>query len=215
MVTVALKLEAAMIVMKRALAVSAALCLLLAAGCVAADFSADLYAGQKSLTKAGKVNSSGGKLRIESNMGKMTRVMIVRADKRMVWALDPASRTYMEMPVPKGQNVDPRSDAMFAANSTKKNLGTEKVSGYACQKTAYVSRGNPKASAIRWYSSKLQYPVKIQVNMPGGQTSTQELRNVKVAKQSASLFEIPKGYKKIAAPKAPPGKRPMTPKPKR
>jgi outer membrane lipoprotein-sorting protein len=180
------------------------LLLLFAGACLAADFSADMFIGDKSLNKMGKIYSSGKMVRLEQGVGANQRVTIVRVDKKTAYMINPQNRTYMQMALPKGAQADPRSDAVYAANTIKKNLGTEVVNGYTCAKTAYVSKRAPKATTIRCYSQKLEWPVKTQINMPGGKCVTQELRNIKIAKQPMRLFEVPSGYKRVETPKVPP-----------
>jgi outer membrane lipoprotein-sorting protein len=175
--------------------------------CLAADFSADMYLGTKSMLKRGTIYTTGDKLRFVQGTGANLTVSIVRLDKHVAWMLDPKTKTYVEMPLPKGAQSNPRSDEMFRKNATSKRLGVQSVSGYSCDKTSYVSRGNSKQTAVRYYSKKLDWPIKTQMTNPDGQSITQELRNIRVAKQPASLFQIPKGYRKVTPPKGPaPGK---------
>lgn len=201
--------------MKRLTAIcTASLWLLLSVGCacMAASFSADIYSGPKSMAKTGKVYSNGKMIRMEMKAGEHLQIMIVRLDKKKIWMLNPGSKEYTEMPVTKPELADPRSEAMLMRNATKKELGTETVSGYSCRKTAYVTKSGPKGMATRWYSQKLDWPVKTHVQMPDGRTFTQELRNIKLGNQASSLFEIPKGYKVVAVPTRPPPAKPGGPK---
>jgi hypothetical protein len=52
-----------------------------------------------------------------------------------------------------------------------------------------------------WYSTKLDYPVKTEMQLPAPMsgTSVSILENIKVGKQPASLFEIPAGYTEAAS----------------
>jgi hypothetical protein len=201
------KLEADRIMTNRWLALLLGLCLLLAAGCacLAADFSADVYAGPKALQKQGKIYTSGKMIRVETTMGG-SQITIMRPDKKMAWLISPATKQYVEAPMTRPEMMDPRSDKMFTQNATKKNLGKETVSGFSCEKTVYTFKGMPGNSksgagqqAIRCYSSKLDWPIRTQMIAPG-RTFVQELRNIKLGKQPATLFVVPKGYKKMAMP---------------
>lgn len=191
---------------KRWLALLTGLCLLLGAefACLAADFSADVYEGPKALQKMGKIYTSGKMVRAELTVGT-PRVTIIRPDKKLVWVITPGTKQYIEAPITSPAMMDPRSDNMFVQQSTVKSMGTETVSGYSCKKTMYTFKGatgKNKAmagqQAIRCYSSKLDWPIKTQMMAPG-KSYIQELRNIKIGKQPASLFEIPKGYKKTAS----------------
>jgi len=196
-----------MITGRRTLAISIAACLMLAVGCacIAADFSADLYSGSKTLTKMGKIYVTGKMIRVDMTTQGKTRSTIVRLDKKVVWMIDPSLKQYMEMPIKDLAMADPRNDAMLSKNATKKKLGTEKVSGYVCEKTAYVSKQTPRGMATRWYSKKLDWPLKTVVSTPDRQSHSSEMRNIKVGKQPSTLFSVPKGYKKMTAPQ--PGQR--------
>lgn len=180
----------------------------LGSACVAAEFSADMYLGSESLQKRGRICTNGKRLRFEQRMGAAPYITIVCLDKNVAWVLDAKTRTYVEMPLPKGAQSNPRSDDMFSKNAVKKRLGVETVSGVSCEKTSYVSKTNSKQTAVRYYSKKLDWPIKTHMTTPQGQSITQELRNIRLAKQPASLFELPKGYKKVIPPKAPAKKSP-------
>lgn len=186
--------------------------LLAASACVGADFSADLYAGGKDQKmtvapkKVGRIYAAAKMIRQEINPSpKQHMITIIRLDKKMLWALNPATKEYVEMRIPGSSMADPRSDAALAKQATKKSLGTEKVGGYTCQKTEYVLRGGKGQKMVRWFSSKLNWPIKMQISLPGGKVATQEVRNVKIGRQATSLFEVPKGYKKTQMPQPKPG----------
>ena len=52
-----------------------------------------------------------------------------------------------------------------------------------------------------WYSTKLEYPVKTEMQLPAPMSGTtvSMLENIKTGNQPASLFEIPSGYTEAAS----------------
>lgn len=77
-------------------------------------------------------------------------------------------------------------------------LGTEEVAGRTTEKWArkFQQRGGEMARVVQWYDPQLKLAIRQQ--MPGGHL--RELRNIAVAPQPDSLFEIPEGYRKLTAP---------------
>jgi hypothetical protein len=64
-----------------------------------------------------------------------------------------------------------------------------------------MAEGQPPVEMKIWYSPKLDYPVKTETQMPAPMSGTAVsiLQNIKLGKQSKSLFEIPAGYKEAAS----------------
>ena len=73
-----------------------------------------------------------------------------------------------------------------------------KIPGFTCEKAQYTSPQRPGAKITRWYSKDLDWAVKTEMIMGPGMSRSEELKNVKVGRQPASLFELPRGYKKVA-----------------
>ncbi len=60
-----------------------------------------------------------------------------------------------------------------------------------------MSQGTQQAQQLlRWFDPELN--LAIREEFPGG--FVREMKNIKLAPQDASLFEVPAGYKKIALP---------------
>ena len=81
-------------------------------------------------------------------------------------------------------------------------LKNEKMNGRKTEKWQ-VTMTRPDGQSMQssqWYDPQLQ--MMIREELPGGYV--RELRNIKVGKQSAKLFEIPNGYQRMMAPPATP-----------
>ncbi|MHB0998786.1 MAG: DUF4412 domain-containing protein [Armatimonadota bacterium] len=176
--------------------------------CSAAEFSANV---SRKITnpKTGTINVSEkiyvkGIIRrqeIDSPMGKW--ITIIRPDKGLMWMLISSTKSYTEM---ENAKVDikamPSLESMIKKKPNVKSLGTEKVSGYVCNKYKYTDTKNNATGTI-WISTKLQQEIKsISKSRQGSMTTL--VSNIKEAKQPDSLFTIPKGYKKQEMP-MPPG----------
>ncbi len=172
-----------------------------AAWCAAAEFSADTVTKMGGMTMTGKVWRQGNKMRQEMDMGTMRHIIIVRPDKKATWMLDPKSKTYMEMPY-NPKMSDPsmlKNEAELKKIAVKKKLGTEKVGGFVCDKFQLTFKDKARGTATVWVSKQLEWPLKTESKRPQGAVVT-ETKNIKVARQASSLFEIPKGYKKTTMP---------------
>jgi|YNPNPStandDraft_1061719.scaffolds.fasta_scaffold34252_1 outer membrane lipoprotein-sorting protein len=193
--------------MIRRLGVMSAVCvgvLCLALWCEAAEFSADTITTTPGMSMNGKLFVQGKKIRQEVNMGSMKHIVIFRPDKNVTWMLDPKSKTYVEMPA-RPRMMDPsilKDEAEMKKLGVKKNLGTEKVNGFVCDKFRLTYKDKSMGSSTVWVSKQLEWPLKTESKGPRG-TMVAETKNIKVGKLPSSLFEIPKGYKKTSMPQRP------------
>lgn len=156
----------------------------------AADFSADVITKASGKTMSGKIFVSGDNVRME--FAEM--ITIARADKKIVWMLMPDQKMYMEQAIdPKTtmstkENVDGEIERKFIANET--------IGGRSAKKYRIRYKNQSGSGEIyQWIADGVTMPVKTAA--VDGSWST-ELKNVKVGRQEASLFELPKGYKKFS-----------------
>jgi len=168
---------------------------------LAAEYKADI------VQKIGGHTVNTQRLFVKDNMERSEmsvptgkHIIIVRFDKRVEWILDPKAKTYTESSLPRNLNMSSR---IKMAKSGKK-IGTEAIKGYVCDKYRLDSFGKSSGSKFilngtSWVSQKLNRVMRSELSIPGG-TVIEEVQSVKEGKQPDSLFEIPKGYKKISAP---------------
>jgi len=179
---------------------------------LAAEFSAEVVTSGGPAPSTGALYVKGQNLRHEMAAGKQQTIVIVNADKKMMWAVNPATKTYLAQPIPatalskilaemRGKPPTGASAQGFKA----KRLGTETVNGYPCEKTQVEGHG---AKVTVWYSTKLELALRTETSgsMGGKKLALrQDVKNIKERKLPASLFEPPKGYKEVKMPKMPAG----------
>lgn len=187
------------------------LLLAFAAGCLAASFSADLAIKNNKMSQTGKTYVDGKKSRIEMSAGPMQSILIVRGDKGVTWMLNPAQKQFMESRAGSNEWNDPNWQKNLERQATKKHLGKAKIAGYVCDKYLYTFKNKEMGTSTICVAQKLGYPIRVESKSKYG-GMTMELKNIKEGRQAASLFEIPKGYKKTDMPGLPPmGGKPKPP----
>ena len=170
--------------------------LLLAGSAAAAQFSALMMIKDGSKVVPGKIYVQDGKLRQEFSDAEGQTITIVRPDKKAIWFIMAQERAYVEMPLKKklpGQFIQIPADAL-----SKRLVGKETVAGYEAEKYQVTVRegGGPEIQFI-WVATKLGTPVKMTSR--GGNFSV-EYQSIKEGPQADRLFDLPPGYKKLAAP---------------
>lgn len=173
--------------------------LLAGALCLAAEFSADFAEVKGPRTSSGKLYMKGTKVRREVTQGN-TGIMISRPDKDVIWNLNPAGKTYLEM---TGIGNMPTSDADIAAAlkdlGERKLVGEESINGYLCDKYAFTYHDKSMGTQYQWISKKLKVMIKMDSEGSPFKMST-EFKNIKEESVPDSLFELPAGYTKISIP---------------
>lgn len=151
-------------------------------------------------------------VREEMGSGEKQRIRIVSAGKDKMWLLNPARKEYIEATgpaqmkgVPQGRTPsrpplpgEPGSPCSQQGRGLVcKNLGAEKVNGRTTEKWEFVmSRKKQSWRTLVWVDRTLGVPVREEV--PG--KFLQELRDIRVGPQPASLFQVPEDYRKIEMP---------------
>lgn len=164
----------------------------------AAEFSAKMITKAGGQEMHGKVFMKGEKMRTEVQAGGQTSIHIVRPDKKLVWVLMPAQKTYMEMPI-TGEAQQKTLTTLVKDKAKLKLIGTETVNGFACDKyeTTISRKGGLTSKHYVWIAKKLGMPIKM---MSEDGSQLMEYRDIKVGNVAASRFEPPKGYKKMQMP---------------
>lgn len=171
----------------------------ISAGLLAAELTADLYQDSMGFVTQGKMYIKGDKLRMETDQG----IVIIDQNASKSYTLNTADKTYMQMPI----NVDVAKigqpmeefDKEIAQIADKKQLGTEEVNGYLCDKYEIIYHDKSKGKMYQWYSEELKFPVKIVYESSLGKMVT-EYSNVKNDPIDDSTFQVPADYKKMTLP---------------
>ena len=178
--------------------------LLVSGFCSGAEFSADMVQKVFKRTFKGKLYVKGNKLRREATIpGVRTEIAIYRPDKKSIWYVMPKSKTYMKVTdrIVIGGD-DPAATARMKQIGVMKKLGKEKINGYVCSKVQWATKGPAKYVLTEWTSDKLIMPLRTEFKSSRGIVLI-EYKNIKQGGVPDSVFELPKGYKRVKTPTAP------------
>jgi hypothetical protein len=184
----------------RTVLILASLCFLHGGAVMAAEFSADTISTRGGETITGKVFVKGDKIRNEGVRGGRETIAIVRMDKKLSWVLQPENKTYIEMKGGGAAQTRAEMESAVKGMADKKELGTEKVNGFLCDKVQYVYRDKSMGVMTQWIARDLDYPIKSEHTGAAGGGFKNELTNIKVKSLPDSLFEVPAGYKNVPMP---------------
>ncbi|HNY71681.1 MAG TPA: DUF4412 domain-containing protein [Syntrophorhabdus sp.] len=148
----------------------------------------------------------GNKSRVENPAIKGV-VTIVIADAKKTIMMNTNAKIYSEQVTQEQDQMtnmyDP--DVVFE----KKKVGNETIDGHPCVKydTVYYrkSKPNEKHKAIIWEAQDLkEFPIQMEVTVPAnpkypgsGGKMIVKYKDVKLGAATASMFEVPPGYKKV------------------
>lgn len=181
----------------------ASLIIVLVAGFVslgaAAEFSADMVQKSHGQTMTGKVYVKNTKMRMEMNHAGQSTVTIALPDQHKSIILMPAQKMYMENVTDPAQETPMVGDRDLEQKATIKQLGTEEVNGYLCDKFEVIPHDASAGKTTQWFSKELSYPIKSIYQGPHGESTT-EYRNIKKGGVADSLFQVPPGYQKMQMP---------------
>ncbi len=186
--------------LKKAIAI--VLFVFLFAGTVSAiEFSADTITTFKGEQQTkGKMYYKPDRFRMDMKVHE-EMIVITRIDKKVVWNIMTEEKMYMEMPFDLKNK--PKVEEKFAGEIDRKELGRETIDGHPTIKYLITyTVDNKKDQVYQWMATDINFPVKTSA-VDG--SWTQEFRNVKIAAQPDSLFEVPAGYQKMQMPQIPAG----------
>ena len=164
---------------------------------LAAEFSADFVSSGAGQDSSGTLYVKGkGLFRREETQGKRKIIVILNADKKAVWLVNPAEKVYMTSP------YQPQMVAMMTGVPSAKDsklVKTEKVAGYMCEKRTLASK-QQGVSATVWVAKDLGITIKAEVTMGKQGTAHMDVKNIQQRTLSPALFLPPKGYKQVTQP---------------
>lgn len=165
----------------------------------AAEFSADMVQKTRGQSMTGKVYVKDTKMRMEMNHAGGSTVTITLPDQHKSIILMPDQKMYMEHIISPGQETPLVGDRDLEEKATIKQLGTEEVNGYVCDKYEVIPRDASAGKTTQWFSKELSYPIKSIYQGPQGEATT-EYRNIKKGGVADALFQVPPGYQKMQMP---------------
>ena len=160
--------------------------------------------------------STGGITMPIARMGQKTRTesptmvtITSRAEKKMIF-LSIANKTYFERPLRERTPAPQDPDVV----SERKKIGSEKVDGHPCTKYDVVfyrkETPNEKFKSVIWEAEDLGgLTVRAEIDLPeslkggppgkasGRGNMVIEWKEIKVGGANASMFEVPKDFKKV------------------
>jgi len=157
----------------------------------AQEFSADMVSTTSQGNFSGKIFVSKDKSRMEIPQS----VIIARMDKKVTWVLMPQQMMYMEQSL-NPENIVVSSEKM-PGEVQRQLIGQETIDGKNTNKYSVVyTLDNKQEKVFVWVTTDSNIPIKTQAS---DDSWTMEYRNLNIGKQAPSLFEIPAGYKDMAA----------------
>ena len=137
------------------------------------------------------------KERREMNQGGQSMVMIMRHDKKVMWTVMPEEKMYMEAAMkPSTDKTD-----MSAYKIEQTPVGQEMLNGVNMSKSKIIMThsGGSKMGGFMWMTKEgiMAKIDAIAVEKGSKDRFKMEQTNIKVGKQSADLFELPRGVEKM------------------
>jgi len=151
----------------------------------------------------------GSKSRVE-NAGMPGVITISLGDAKKTIMMNTTSKVYSEQINPEREQMPDMYDSDVAFE--KKKVGNETVDGHPCIKydTIYYrkSKPNEKHKATIWEAQDLKdFPIQMEISVPAnpkypgsGGKMIIKYKDVKLGAATASMFEVPGGYKKVNSP---------------
>lgn len=151
----------------------------------------------------GKVYFSGSKMRWDMNAAGHSSIMINDTNNKVSYMIMPEQKMYMEMragqhnPMQRGpkmdtlKSYDPNNPCAANPDMTCQKVGSESVNGRNTDHWIFTDKKNNSTMNV-WIDKNIHFPIRTQSN-----EMQMDLTNIKEGMPSASLFEVPAGYKKF------------------
>ena len=164
------------------------------------EFSAEFVEKDGSEVTKGKVYMANGLSRYEVNGSGV--VEVTRGDKKVMWTIFPRRKVYAEeefFGIPSVGTAAQTAAPKSTGDLSREDLGYEMVDSYRLRKylvTVKYNKGETQDRYYEWYRSGFPVPVKTE-NLSG--TVSYEYKKLKLGPQDPSLFQEPRGYRKVSA----------------
>jgi hypothetical protein len=161
------------------------------------EYSADQVVEAEDGAMKSRMYYTPTKERREMNQGGQSMVMIMRHDKKVTWTVMPEEKMYMEAAMkPSTDKTD-----MSAYKIEQTPVGQEMLNGVNMSKSKIImthSSGS-KMGGFMWMTKEgiMAKIDAIAVEKGSKDRFKMEQTNIKVGKQPADLFELPRGVEKM------------------
>ena len=130
------------------------------------------------------------------------KVIIIRRDKRVVWVLDPPSRSYYRAPLPK-KSRGTLNRLLSGTGIEKTKVGIESLDGIRTTryKVKFAENKSGRLVGDMWVTAE-NIVVRVSGKVLKNKRSTPfhlRLTDLKIGKQPDDVFEPPKGFKLVPA----------------
>jgi hypothetical protein len=151
----------------------------------------------------------GSKNRVD-NAGMPGVVTISLGDAKKTIMMNTTTKVYSEQIIQEKEQMPTMYDSDIVFD--KKKVGNETIDGHPCIKydSVYYRKSKPeeKHKAIIWEAQDLKdFPIQMEVTVPAnpkypgsGGKMVVKYKDVKLGAATASMFEVPSGYKKVNSP---------------
>ena len=192
--------------MVKRLAALLSLIFLFSAVASATEFSADTIMTCKGRTMTGKAFFSKDRYRIDmeapqikgSERAFAVTSRIVRMDKKVVWHINPNTKTYGEIAYDDMKDRPMAEAKKMVGEVERKEVDAETIDGHPTKKYLVTRKtGDKQHEVYSWLATDMNFPIKTAA---ADGSWSQEYKNIKIGAQPSSLFEIPAGYTKFQMP---------------
>jgi hypothetical protein len=151
----------------------------------------------------------GSKNRVD-HAGMPGVVTISLGDAKKTIMMNTTTKVYSEQVIQEKEQMPTMYDSDIVFD--KKKVGNETIDGHPCIKydSVYYRKSKPeeKHKAIIWEAQDLKdFPIQMEVTVPAnpkypgsGGKMVVKYKDVKLGAATASMFEVPSGYKKVNSP---------------
>jgi hypothetical protein len=166
-----------------------------------AEYSADEVVETADGMTQSKVYSTPTMERREMSDGGQQMIAITRHDKKVTWTLMPEEKMFMSMPI--GQSAVKKDEAtdLSAYKIEQTPMGQETINGIVMHKGKMImtAKDGSKMGGFMWTTKEgiIAKMDALSVDQGKKDRFKLEMKNLKIGKQPADLFEIPKGYEKM------------------
>lgn len=171
------------------------------------SFSAEVVRSdskQQGPSSKGMIYVGRGGIRTETNQDQKTIWMIFKPEKKIVWTLFPKQKMYMERsglslewpPLPDDENSPCRSEKFQCQKNGWQTIDNRSVMHW---KIAILGAKGKSSYAQLWVDPRLN--VAIREHYADGLIV--EMRHIRETPPEDSLFDLPKGYRKVTLPTVP------------
>ena len=162
------------------------------------EYSADQIIESEEGAMKSRIYSTPTKERREMSQGGAAMMMITRYDKNVSWTLMPEEKMYMEAP---GNKASQDKTDLSGYQIEQTQVGEETINGIVMNKSKIIMTGSDgtKMGGFMWMTKEGILAKIDAIAVEKGQKARfkMEQTNIKIGKQPAELFEIPKGFEKL------------------